>query len=80
MANSCPLSENPKPISIDVNIMPRNVCYGTLLVSIAKNSAMHTKAMPKYIASNMRGPKLVWGTIKKWMIVCRYHGIGDLIQ
>ena len=36
MANSCPLRENPKPISIDANIMPRKVCYGTLLVSIAK--------------------------------------------
>ena len=71
LANSCPLSENPKPISIDANIMPRNVCYGTLLVSIAKkNSAMHTKAMPKYIASNMRGPKLVWVPSKsRWSFV-----------
>ena len=62
MANSCPLSVNPKPISIDANFMPRKVCYGTLLVSIAKTkkSAIHTKAMPKYVASNMRGPKLVW--------------------
>jgi len=36
LANSCPLSENPKPISINANIMPRKVCHGTLLVSIAK--------------------------------------------
>ena len=25
-----------------------------------KKSASHTKAMPKYVASNMRGPELVW--------------------
>ena len=62
MANSCPLGNTPKPISIDANIMPRKVCYGTLLVSIAKkkNPDIHTKAKPKYVASNMRGPKLVW--------------------
>ena len=70
LANSCPLSENPKPISIDANIMPRKVCYGTLLVSIKKNSAIYTKAMPKYVVSNMRGPKLVWVPSKSgWLFV-----------
>ena len=40
------------------------------LVLQKKNSAMHTKAMPKYIASNMRGPKLVWVPSKsRWSFV-----------
>ena len=40
-------------------------CYrkdgnGTSMVAIAKHPATHTKAMPKYVAPNLRGPKLVW--------------------
>ena len=31
---------------------------GTSLVAIAKYPATHTKAMPKYVAPNLRGPKL----------------------
>jgi hypothetical protein len=27
---------------------------------VLQKNAIHTKTMPKYIASNMRGPKLVW--------------------
>jgi len=27
---------------------------------LQKYSAIHTKAMPKYVVSNMGGPKLVW--------------------
>ena len=46
---------------------------GISLVAIVKHPSTHTKAMPKYVAPNLRGPKLVYGTIKKWMIVCRYH-------
>ena len=57
MANSCPLGENPKPISIDDPNMLRKYGDGTSLVAIAKHPAIHTKAMPKYVAHNLRGPK-----------------------
>jgi hypothetical protein len=60
MANSCPLGNNSKPISIDDDIMLRKDGNGTSLVAIAKHPATHTKAMPKYVAPNLRGPKLVW--------------------
>ena len=60
MANSCPLGNTPKSISIDANIMLRKDGNGTSLVEIAKHSATHTKVMPKYVAPNLRGPKLVW--------------------
>ena len=33
---------------------------GTSMVNIAKHPATHTKAMPKYVAPNLRGPKIVW--------------------
>ena len=40
------------------------------LVLQKENSAIHTKAMPKYVASNMRGPKLVWVPSKSgWSFV-----------
>ena len=60
LANSCPLSNTSKPISIDDNIMLRKDGNGTSLVAIAKHPAIHTKAMPKYVTPNLRGPKLVW--------------------
>jgi hypothetical protein len=60
MANSCPLGYNSKLISIDDNIVFRKDGNGTSLVAIAKHPAIHTKAMPKYVAPNLRGPKLVW--------------------
>ncbi|KAG0525211.1 hypothetical protein BDA96_06G036200 [Sorghum bicolor] len=60
MAYSCPLGNNSKPISIDDNTMLRNDGNGTSMVAIAKHPATHTKAMPKYVAPNLRGPKLVW--------------------
>ncbi|OQU83412.1 hypothetical protein SORBI_3005G110565 [Sorghum bicolor] len=60
MAHSCPLGNNSKPISIDDNIVLRKDGNGTSLVAIAKHLATHTKAMPKYVAPNLRGPKLVW--------------------
>ena len=59
MANSCPLGNTPKPISINDDSMLRNDGNGTLLVAIAKHPTIHTKAMPKYVAPNLRGPKLV---------------------
>ena len=60
MANSCPLGNISKPISIvDDNVL-RKDGNGTSLVAIAKNPATHTKAMPKYVAPNLRGPKLIW--------------------
>ena len=64
---------NSKPISIVDNNVLRKDGNGTSMVAIAKQPAIHTKAMSKYVAPNLRGPKLVYGTIKKWMIVCRYH-------
>ena len=80
MAYSCPLGKTSKPISIDDNYMLRKDDNGTSMVGIAKHPAIHTKALPKYVAPNLRGPKLVWVPIKKWMIVSRYHGVGGLIQ
>ena len=52
MANSCPLGNTPKPISIDANIMLRKDDNGTSMVAIVKHPAIHTKAMPKYVAPN----------------------------
>ncbi|OQU79037.1 hypothetical protein SORBI_3008G088869 [Sorghum bicolor] len=60
MAYSCPLGNNSKPISIDDNTMLRKDGNGTSMVAIAKHPATHTKASPKYVAPNLRGPKLVW--------------------
>ena len=33
---------------------------GISLVAIAKHPAIHTKALPKYVAPNLREPNLVW--------------------
>jgi hypothetical protein len=41
MANSHPLGNTPKPISIDANIMLRKNGNGTSLVAIAKNIPLH---------------------------------------
>ncbi|KAG0550707.1 hypothetical protein BDA96_01G361700 [Sorghum bicolor] len=60
MAHSCPLGNSSKPISIDNHKMLRKDGNGTSMVSIAKHPAIHTKASPKYVAPNLRGPKLVW--------------------
>ena len=60
MAHSCPLGNISKPISIDDNIVLRKDGDGTAMVAIAKYPATHTKALPKYVAPNLRGPKLVW--------------------
>ena len=60
MAHSCPLDNTLKPISIDANIMLRKNGNGTSMVAITKHPATHTKALPKYVAPNLRGPKLVW--------------------
>jgi hypothetical protein len=59
MANLCPLGNNSKPISIDDNIILRKDGDSTSLVAIAKHLATHTKAMSKFVAPNLRGPKLV---------------------
>jgi hypothetical protein len=59
MANLCPLGNTPKPISVNDDSMLRKDGNGTSLVAIAKHPATHTKAMPKYVAPNLRGPKLV---------------------
>ncbi|KAG0543234.1 hypothetical protein BDA96_02G172500 [Sorghum bicolor] len=60
MAHSCPLGNNSKPISIDDNTMLRKDGNGTSMAAIAKHPATHTKVSPKYVAPNLRGPKLVW--------------------
>jgi hypothetical protein len=60
MAHSCPLGNNSNPISIDDTNVLRKDVNGTSIVAIAKYPATHTKAMPKYVAPNLRGPKLVW--------------------
>jgi hypothetical protein len=60
MAHLCPLGNNSKPISIDDNIVLKKDGNGTSLVAIAKHPAIHTKAMPKYVAPNLRGSKLIW--------------------
>ena len=63
MTHSCPLDNSPKPISIDDSML-RKDGTGSSLVAIAKHPATHTKAMPKYVASNFRGPKLIWVSSK----------------
>jgi hypothetical protein len=60
MAHSCPLDNDSKLISIDDTNMLTKDGNGTLLVAIAKHPAIHIKVMPKYVAPNLRGPKLVW--------------------
>ncbi|OQU80378.1 hypothetical protein SORBI_3007G118025, partial [Sorghum bicolor] len=60
MAHSCPLGNSSKSISIDNHNMLRKDGDGTSMVAIVKHLATHTKAMPKYVAPNLRGPKLVW--------------------
>ena len=60
MANSCILGNTPKPISIVDNNVLRKDGNGTSMVAIAKQPATHTKALPKYVAPNLRGPKIVW--------------------
>ena len=60
MANSCPLGNISKPISIINNNMLRKDGNGTSLVAIAKYPATHSKVMLKYVAPNLRGLKLVW--------------------
>ena len=60
MAHSCPLGNTSKPISIDDDSMLMKYGNGTSSVAIAKHPATHTKALSKYVAPNLRGPKLVW--------------------
>ena len=60
MAYSCPLGDISKHISIVDNNVIRKDGNGTSTVAIAKHPAIHTKAMPKYVAPNLRGPKIVW--------------------
>ena len=65
MTYSCPLGNDFKPISIDANIILRKDVNGTSLIAIAKHPAIHTKALPKYVAPNLRGPNLVWVPSKR---------------
>ena len=65
VAHLCPLGKISKPISSIDDKMLRKDGNGTSLVEIAKHPSIHTKAMPKYVAPNMRGPKLVWVPSKR---------------
>jgi hypothetical protein len=60
MAHSCPLGNTSKHNSIDDTNVLRKDVNDTSIVAIAKHPAIYTKAMPKYVAPNLRGPKLVW--------------------
>ena len=60
MAYSCPLGNTSKPISIDDDYMLRKDDNGISIVAIAKHPAIHAKALPRYVAPNLRGPKLIW--------------------
>ena len=65
---------------INDDSMLRKDYNGTSMAAIAKHPANHTKALPKYVAPNLREPKLVWVASKsRWLIVGTI-GIGDLIQ
>ena len=64
MSHSCPLGNNSKPILIDDHDVLRKDGNGTSLVAIAKHPTTHTKVLPKYVAPNLRGPKLVWLPLK----------------
>ena len=50
------------------------------MVIIAKHPAIHTKAMPKYVVPNLRGPKIVWVPSKSGWLFIGTIGIGYLIQ
>ena len=80
MAHSCLLGNSSKTISIVDNNMLRKDGNCTSLVAIAKHPATHTKAMPKYVAPNLRGPKLVWVPSKSGWLIVGTIGIEDLIQ
>jgi len=60
MAYSCPLGKTSKPISIDDDYMLRKDDNGISIVAIAKQPAIHAKALPRYVAPNLRGSKLAW--------------------
>ena len=64
MAHSCPLGNTPKPILIYNDSMLRKDDNGTSMVAIVKHPIIHTKVMPKYVAPNLRGPKVVWVSSK----------------
>jgi len=59
MAHSCRLGNNSEPSIIDDDIVLRKDGNGTSMVAIAKHPAIHTKVMRKYVAPNLRGPKLL---------------------
>ena len=80
MAYSCPLCNTPKTISIDDDSMLRKDGNCTSLVAIAKHPATHTRALPKYVAPNLRGSKLVWVPSKSARLIVGTIGIGDLTQ
>jgi hypothetical protein len=75
-----PLGNTSKLILIDDNIVLRKDGNGTSLVTITKHPATHTKAMSKYVAPNLRGPKLVWVPSKSGWLFVGTMGIGDLVQ
>ena len=51
--------------SSEIRLALRKDGNGTSFVTIAKYPAIHTKALPKYVAPNLRGPNLVWVPSKR---------------
>jgi hypothetical protein len=49
-------------------------------IAIVKHSAMHTKAMPKYVAPNLMDPNLVWVPSKSGWLILGNLIIGGLIE
>jgi hypothetical protein len=80
MTNSCPLGNCSKPILIVDSIVLRKDGIGTSLVAIAKHPATHTKAISKYVAPNLRGPKLAWVPSKSGWLFVGTMGIEGLVQ
>jgi hypothetical protein len=80
MAHSCPLGNTPKPISFDDDSMLRKDGNGTSLVTIAKHPTTHTKALPKYVAPNLRESKLVWVPSKSESLFVGTMHIEGLVQ
>ena len=46
------------PSRVSLMILPHN-SSSISMVAIAKHSTTHTKTMPKYVAPNLRGPKII---------------------
>jgi hypothetical protein len=80
MANSCPLSNTPKPISIDDNIILRKDDDGTSLVAIINILLFILRLCLSMLYLTWEDPKLVWVPSKSGWMCIGTIGIGGLIQ